>query len=109
VIRAMLQGVTGEGEASPSSPLAAGDPKTRLQEIAQARGWRLPDYRLVAASGPDHDKVFAVECHLAEAELSGQGEGPSKKVAEQRAAAALLARLAPSSEATVESATIPRS
>jgi ribonuclease-3 len=109
VIRAMLQGVTGEGEASPSSSLAAGDPKTRLQELAQARGWRLPEYRLVAATGPDHDKIFAVECHLVEAELSGEGEGPSKKVAEQRAASALLTRLASWSEGAAESATIPRS
>jgi ribonuclease III len=68
------------------------DSKTQLQEVSQALGWVLPEYRLTAASGPDHNKVFVVECWLA-GELGGTGEGPSKKVAEQRAAADALARL----------------
>jgi len=68
------------------------DSKTQLQEVSQALGWELPEYRLTAASGPDHNKVFVVECWLA-GELGGTGEGPSKKVAEQRAAADALARL----------------
>ncbi|MEA2601394.1 MAG: ribonuclease [Acidobacteriota bacterium] len=68
------------------------DPKTQLQEVSQALGWDLPEYRLTAASGPDHNKVFVVECWLA-GELGGTGEGPSKKVAEQHAAAAALAKL----------------
>ncbi|HEV7509520.1 MAG TPA: ribonuclease III [Thermoanaerobaculia bacterium] len=68
------------------------DSKTQLQEVSQALGWALPEYRLTAASGPDHNKVFVVECWLA-GELGGTGEGPSKKVAEQRAAADALARL----------------
>ncbi|MFY9822516.1 MAG: ribonuclease III [Thermoanaerobaculia bacterium] len=68
------------------------DSKTQLQEVSQALGWDLPEYRLTAASGPDHNKVFVVECWLAR-ELAGRGEGPSKKVAEQRAAADALAKL----------------
>lgn len=65
------------------------DAKTRLQEAVQARGWGLPSYRLVAAAGPDHDKLFTVECRLG-GERAGVGEGRSKKVAEQAAAAAAL-------------------
>ena len=68
------------------------DAKTQLQEVSQALGWDLPEYRLAGSSGPDHDKTFIVECWLAGA-LAGQGEGPSKKVAEQRAAADALAKL----------------
>jgi ribonuclease III len=69
-----------------------GDSKTALQELTQARGWDLPDYRLVAETGPDHDKRFAVECWIA-GECAGRGEGSSKKLAQQRAAAATLERL----------------
>jgi len=70
-----------------------GGAKTRLQEISQARGWELPVYRQVAAEGPDHRKRFTVECLVA-GEQVGVGEGGSKKLAEQRAAAAALVALA---------------
>jgi ribonuclease III len=68
------------------------DAKTQLQEFSQALGWDLPEYRLTGASGPDHSKTFVVECWVA-GELAGQGEGPSKKMAEQRAAADALEKL----------------
>lgn len=68
------------------------DAKTVLQEQAQARGWGLPVYRLAAEAGPDHHKSFTVEC-LIGGELAGRAEGRSKKLAEQRAAAAALAEL----------------
>ena len=68
------------------------DPKTQLQEVVQALGWDLPDYRLTGSIGPDHNKTFVVECWLAGA-MAGRGEGPSKKTAEQRAAADALAGL----------------
>ena len=71
---------------------AVTDAKTQLQEVAQALGWDLPEYRLTDSHGPDHSKVFVVECWLA-GELGGRGEGPSKKLAEQRAAADALERL----------------
>jgi len=67
------------------------DPKTVLQEWAQARGLPTPAYREVARSGPDHDPEFRVAVqlpHLAPAE----GRGRSKRAAEQAAAAAMMAR-----------------
>jgi ribonuclease-3 len=79
------------------------DSKTRLQEQAQARGWALPSYHLVAESGPDHQKRFTIECHL-EGERWGCGEGGSKKAAERRAAAEALEAL----ERWVEEADGPR-
>ncbi|HEX2252479.1 MAG TPA: ribonuclease III [Thermoanaerobaculia bacterium] len=69
------------------------DPKTRLQELSQARGWDLPEYRLAEESGPDHAKLFTVECRL-RGRLAGTGSGRSKKVAEQAAAAAALSSVA---------------
>ena len=67
------------------------DPKTLLQEWAQARGLPTPAYREVARSGPDHNPEFRVAVqlpHFAPAE----GSGRSKRAAEQAAAAAMLAR-----------------
>jgi ribonuclease III len=78
--------------AAESVELAVTDAKTQLQEVSQALGWELPEYRLAGSSGPDHSKTFVVECWLA-GDLAGRGEGPSKKLAEQRAAAAALAKL----------------
>ncbi|MEM7050039.1 MAG: ribonuclease III [Acidobacteriota bacterium] len=65
------------------------DAKTRLQELAQAEGWALPDYRLIEETGPDHSKTFTFECRL-NGDRVGVGSGRSKKVAEQAAAAAAL-------------------
>jgi ribonuclease-3 len=72
---------------------AASDAKTHLQELVQARGWDLPRYRLAAEAGPDHQKTFTVECWL-RGQIAGSGSGESKKLAEQRAAAAALGWLA---------------
>ena len=67
------------------------DPKTVLQEWAQARGLPTPNYREVARSGPDHSPEFRVAVQLPGFALA-EGLGRSKRVAEQAAAAAMLAR-----------------
>jgi ribonuclease-3 len=67
------------------------DPKTVLQEWAQARGLPTPAYREVARSGPDHDPEFRVAVQLP-ALAPAEGHGRSKRAAEQAAAAAMLAR-----------------
>ena len=69
------------------------DPKTSLQEWAQARGLPLPLYQLVATSGPDHAPHFTVSVQVAGlAEASATAS--SKRAAETGAAAAALAQLA---------------
>jgi len=70
------------------------DAKTRLQEWLQARQKPLPVYELVAESGEDHAKTFRVRCTLAQPVLVSEGEGSSRRSAEQAAAEAALAAIA---------------
>jgi ribonuclease-3 len=60
----------------------------------QARQLPLPNYVLLAETGDDHDKTFLVGCSLTEPPLSTDGAGSSRRAAEQRAAEAILDRLA---------------
>ena len=80
---------------APAGGIEARDAKTRLQELAQARGQGRPTYHEIDVSGPDHKKRFTVECRLDGRPL-GAGLGRTKKRAEQKAAAAALAILDPS-------------
>lgn len=89
----ILRMLEEQGEPQGQRQLLASDAKTRLQETLQALGEELPDYRLAGTTGPDHSKVFTVEAWVS-GEPLGRGEGPSKKVAEQKAAADALDRLA---------------
>jgi ribonuclease-3 len=59
--------------------------KALLQELTQARFKQLPTYRVVEASGPEHDKGFTVEVILGDRVL-GVGSGKSKRAAEMEAA-----------------------
>lgn len=67
------------------------DPKTALQEWAQARGLALPRYREVGRSGPPHEPLFTIEVSLAGLEPASAA-GRSKRAAERAAAEQLLAR-----------------
>lgn len=67
------------------------DAKTALQEWAQARRLPPPRYRLIARSGPDHAPSFEMAVDIEGFESAG-GAGASKRVAEQAAAAAFMAR-----------------
>ena len=69
------------------------DPKTRLQEWLQGRQRPLPLYELVSESGDDHAKMFNVSCTITDPTLTAEGEGSSRRNAEQAAAAALLEKL----------------
>lgn len=68
-----------------SAQLGAGlDWKTSLQELAAGQSLGVPEYQ-VSESGPDHAKTFQATA-LVGGEPVGEGEGRSKKEAEQRAA-----------------------
>jgi ribonuclease-3 len=70
----------------------ARDPKTALQEWAQARSLPPPAYVQINRSGPDHAPTFTIEARLENGETE-RATAPSKRAAEQAAAKALLSRL----------------
>jgi ribonuclease-3 len=75
-------------EASGGGAAAAAgafDFKSALQERLQAKGLGLPEYRVAAERGPEHDKVFEVEVRVS-GEVAATATGRSKKDAEQQAA-----------------------
>ncbi|MCH7883156.1 ribonuclease III [Patescibacteria group bacterium] len=67
------------------------DPKSLFQEKAQEVFGITPTYQVLKEWGPDHDRHFILGVYLGE-ELAGEGEGPSKQIAQQSAAEAALAR-----------------
>ncbi len=68
------------------------NPKGELQELLQAKSPHAPEYEFIAATGPDHDRLFECAVHHAGAELA-RGTGKSKKAAESTAALAALEKL----------------
>jgi ribonuclease III len=61
------------------------DPKSILQEWAQAHGYQPPKYRTIKVSGPDHAKMFEIEASVND-KVIGSGKGKSKQWAEKMAA-----------------------
>lgn len=82
-------------DALPPPNKVGKDAKTRLQEWLQGRQKPLPLYALLGESGEDHAKVFHVSCTLVQPELVTQGDGSSRRAAEQMAAEAALSVLTP--------------
>jgi ribonuclease-3 len=76
-------------DAAAAAPATLKSPKSRLQELTQRRTGARPEYRLVHATGPDHEKVFRIEVAV-DGEVAGVGEGSSRRIAETAAAAAAL-------------------
>lgn len=66
------------------------DPKTRLQELLQAAGQPLPEYEVLAVTGSQHAQTFRVRCTLADSPQATEGEGTSRRRAEQQAAQTML-------------------
>jgi ribonuclease-3 len=69
------------------------DPKTRLQEWLQARGFDLPEYELIKASGKAHKQVFEVACTVKDRALTSTGFGTTRRNAEQESAEKMLSSL----------------
>ena len=63
-----------------------------MQEFLQKNGQVKIVYTTVSESGPDHDKTYGVEVSV-NGEISGSGEGKTKKEAEQMAAKNALAKI----------------
>lgn len=69
------------------------DAKTRLQEYLQSRRSSLPVYNLTNVEGESHEQVFYIECKADMLKKPTFGEGSSRRIAEQKAAAAALEKL----------------
>ncbi|MDP3085292.1 MAG: ribonuclease III [Rubrivivax sp.] len=69
------------------------DAKTELQEWLQARRHQVPSYRIAATRGQAHAQTFEVECAVPALGLAQQGEGRSRRSAEQEAARRMLEAL----------------
>ena len=80
------------GDRLTSQATAPRDPKTALQEWAQARRLPLPAYREVGREGPPHEPLFVVDVAIKGHEPA-QARGGSKREAERLAAISLLERL----------------
>lgn len=59
--------------------------KAVLQEYTQAQNKKTPEYKIIEEHGPEHDKIFIVEVSFM-GEILAQGQGKTKKEAEQDAA-----------------------
>jgi ribonuclease-3 len=91
--RLVVQGLFGEliQQAEPAS--LSKDAKTELQEWLQARRLAVPAYRITATRGQAHAQTFEVACEVAALGLSQQGQGRSRRSAEQEAARRMLESL----------------
>lgn len=62
------------------------DAKTLLQELLQGRKKALPQYNVLEIKGEAHAQTFVVSCEIPQLGLMTQGEGASRRIAEQIAA-----------------------
>jgi ribonuclease-3 len=72
--------------------LTLANPKTALQEAAQAQGLPVPEYREHGVTGPDHQRMWVFHVSWDGEEIA-RGEGRSKRDAQQQAARRALIRL----------------
>ncbi|HSN21086.1 MAG TPA: ribonuclease III [Usitatibacter sp.] len=92
-LRATVQALLADRlERAEKSPVDK-DPKTELQEHLQGRRLQLPRYAVTKTEGEAHDQTFTVECRVDDLALVATGTGPSRRAAEQAAAAGVLAKL----------------
>lgn len=66
------------------------DPKSRLQELMQKLGYRLPSYSIVDTQGQHHAQLFTIECTLDELPYTAKATAKSRRMAEQLAAKEIL-------------------
>lgn len=66
------------------------DPKTRLQEYLQANQLSLPHYTILKIEGLAHHQIFHINCQVQNLDLTAEGSGPNRRMAEQQAATIFL-------------------
>lgn len=88
--RAVAARLFGDALAALPDSAALKDPKTRLQEWLQGRGYKLPAYTVLEVSGEPHEQHFRVRCDVEELAIAAEAEGTSRRRAEQEAAQRIL-------------------
>lgn len=69
------------------------DPKSQLQEYLQAKHLPLPEYKIKKIEGQEHAQVFYVKCVVQSLSQTAEGNGSSRRRAEQNAASNLLRQI----------------
>lgn len=88
--RTLVQRMFGEIIATTEIDNWSKDAKTELQEWLQARRLPVPTYRISATRGQAHAQTFEVECSVPALNLTHEGVGRSRRLAEQEAARRML-------------------
>ena len=88
--RALVHRLMGERFEKLPSGESLKDPKTRLQELLQARGLERPVYEIVDTRGEAHALRFTVRCTLPSHQVSIRATAGSRRKAEQQAASEVL-------------------
>lgn len=89
--RAMVEKFIFPLLADPDALRQQSDPKTRLLEVALAKGLGVVSYQ-ITHEGPDHDRVFFATLFIDEKEVA-KAPGKTKKAAETEAATLALAAM----------------
>lgn len=84
---AAIERVYADDVADAATDAIAKDPKTQLQEWLQGRHLAVPEYAIVGVQGEAHQQTFDVVCRIPALGISETGSGPSRRAAEQAAAA----------------------
>jgi ribonuclease-3 len=92
--QSLIERLFGPLIAALPAPHELKDAKTRLQEHLQSRGLALPRYRVEGIAGEAHAQTFHVTCEVPALRLTAQGEGSSRRRAEQEAAERILSAIA---------------
>ncbi|MDJ0739000.1 MAG: ribonuclease III [Gammaproteobacteria bacterium] len=90
--RRLVRRLLGDRLAEPTTQTQLKDAKTRLQEYLQSMGRPLPTYQVIDIRGDAHDQTFRVVCSVGIVD-DAEGEGGSRRKAEQAAARAMLTRI----------------
>lgn len=90
--RILLARLFGDLAAAPQLLVLGRDSKSELQEFLSSNGYPSPEYHLMEESGPPHNRFFLFQI-LIDDEIVGVGQGKSKKIAQQAAAATALNKL----------------
>ena len=89
----VVERLFGAHLASPGLGKQQKDAKTALQELLQRHRQPPPDYAMVSEAGTPQQPLFTVMCRVAVHDLAGMGSGPSRRAAEQAAAAVAMVEL----------------